>query len=126
MILVDSNLVIYTRQRGYDRLREQLALQDVAVCSITQIEVLGWHLLEPIDKSVFLEFFNQAAVLQLDQAVIDQTIKVKRSKPKIRLGDSIIAGTALAHHLELWTNNTKDFSSIQGLKFVNPLEPGSK
>lgn len=122
MILVDSNIIIYSRQQGYDKLREQLSLQDVAACSVVQIEVLGWHLLEVSDKSAFQAFFNQATVYQLDDAIVNQTTKVRQSKPGVHLGDAIIAATAIVHSLVLWTANTDDFADIEGLKVINPLE----
>lgn len=125
MILVDSNIVIYSRQQGYDKLREQLSLQDVAACSVVQIEVLGWHLLEVSDKSAFQAFFNQATVYQLDDAIVNQTIKVRQSKPGVHLADAIIAATAIVHSLVLWTANADDFSDIKDLKIINPLKKKS-
>lgn len=122
MILADSNIVIYSRQLGYDQLRQQLSSQEVAVCSVVQIEVLGWHLLEALDESAFANFFKQAVNYQLDDTIINRTIKLKRLKPSLRLADSIIAATALIHRLELWTANTKDFERIEGLKIHNPLK----
>lgn len=122
MILVDSNIIIYSRQPGYDKLREQLSLQDVAACSIVQIEVLGWHLLEPPDELAFRNLFKQAAIYQLDEAVINKTIEVRRLNHGIHLPDAIIAATALVHRLVLWTANTDDFADIEGLKLVNPLK----
>jgi len=44
-----------------------------------------------------------------------------RKKKKIRLGDSLVAATALVHDESLVTNNVKDFDWIEGLKIVNPL-----
>jgi predicted nucleic acid-binding protein len=38
------------------------------------------------------------------------------------LGDAIVAGTALAHQLELVTRNVGDFSWIQGLSLIDPVE----
>lgn len=122
MILVDSNIVIYSRQPGYDMLRQQLSQQDVAACSVIQIEVLGWHLLEPRDELVFKNFFQQAAMYQLDEPIIKKTIEVRRLKPGIHLPDAIIAATALVNRLELWTANIDDFIGVKGLKLNNPLE----
>ena len=38
----------------------------------------------------------------------------------MKLGDAIIAATALVHGLVLITNNTKDFTQIQDLVIVDP------
>ncbi|MBI2589149.1 type II toxin-antitoxin system VapC family toxin [Candidatus Saccharibacteria bacterium] len=122
MILADSNIVIYSRQPGYDQLRKQLSSREVAACSVIQIEVLGWHLLEKPDEAAFEDFFKQAVNYQLDEAIIAQSIKLKRLKPGLHLPDAIIAATALVHHLELWTANAEDFSEIEGLKLHNPVQ----
>lgn len=122
MILADSNIVIYARQKGYDHLRTLLANESVAACSVVEIEVLGWHFLEPADEEAFRDFFTQAVMYQLDEAVIAQTIQLKRQQPKMHLGDTIIAATALAYNLELWTANVEDFDEVDGLKLHNPLE----
>lgn len=122
MILADSNIVIYARQPGYNQLRKRLSSQEVAACSVVQIEVLGWHLLEEPDESAFADFFKQAVNYQLDEPIINQTIKLKRVKPGLHLADAIVAATALVHGLELWTANTDDFSEIEGLKLHNPAQ----
>lgn len=38
------------------------------------------------------------------------------------LGDSLIAATALEHHLTLATANVDDFLWVDGLKVLNPLK----
>jgi len=40
---------------------------------------------------------------------------------KIKLGDSLVAGTALLHDLTLVTRNVDDFTGIDGLKVLNPF-----
>ena len=39
----------------------------------------------------------------------------------MKLGDSLIAATALEHDLSLATNNTKDYKWIDGLVLINPI-----
>jgi predicted nucleic acid-binding protein len=36
--------------------------------------------------------------------------------------DTLIAATAIVHHLTLVTRNTKDFESLEGIMVVNPFE----
>jgi len=40
---------------------------------------------------------------------------------KLKLGDALIAATALVHDLELVTHNLADFSWITGLRVVDPM-----
>jgi predicted nucleic acid-binding protein len=42
----------------------------------------------------------------------------KRTLPVM---DSLLAATAMAHHLTLVTRNTKDFESITGIALINPF-----
>jgi predicted nucleic acid-binding protein len=39
----------------------------------------------------------------------------------MKLGDSLVAGTALLHGLTLVTRNVDDFTRINGLKVLNPF-----
>lgn len=57
---------------------------------------------------------------ELDKEVIDDAIRLRQAR-KMRLGDSIIAATALCRGLRLATNNTEDSTGIAGLELFNPL-----
>jgi predicted nucleic acid-binding protein len=52
---------------------------------------------------------------------VQSAIQLRR-RQTIRLGDAIIAATALEHALSLVTRNTDDFQWIEGLTLVNPFE----
>lgn len=65
-------------------------------------------------------FVNTAVVLPLDEVVTEKTIRLRRQHKKLKLGDAIIAATALVHGLTIISRNTKDFQQIAGLDCVNP------
>ncbi len=44
-----------------------------------------------------------------------------RKKYNLKLGDSLIAATAMVHDLEIYTRNTDDFKNIKELKTFNPI-----
>jgi predicted nucleic acid-binding protein len=44
-------------------------------------------------------------------------------KRRLKLGDAIIAATALTHRMPLVTRNTDDFAGIPGLRLIDPLAP---
>jgi len=50
-------------------------------------------------------------LIPLSDAVAQQAIQLRQQR-RIKLGDSIIAGTALVHGLTLVTHNTDDFDWI--------------
>ena len=66
------------------------------------------------------EFVDTATVIPLDQAVTKQTIDLRRKYNKLKLGDAIIAATALVHQLSLITRNVDDFKNIEGLNIIDP------
>ncbi len=45
-----------------------------------------------------------------------------RQEKSMSLGDALIAGTALEHDLALVTRNIDDFSWIDTLRIINPLD----
>ena len=73
----------------------------------------------PAKMQLLEEFLASATTFPLDDAVTKKTIELRRIK-KIKLGDAIIAATALVYNLALITRNTNDFKNIDGLVTVNP------
>jgi len=84
---------------------------------VVKIEVLGYND-APAKMHLLEEFLASATIFPLDDAVTQKTIELRRIK-KIKLGDAVIAATALLHNLTLITRNTTDFKDIAGLISVN-------
>ena len=84
---------------------------------INKIEVLGFNG-SPSELLVFSEFIQAAQVIPLSEAVVQQTIEIRKIY-KIKLPDAIIAATAMVHDLTLITRNTSDFYPIQQLPCIN-------
>jgi predicted nucleic acid-binding protein len=57
--------------------------------------------------------------LPISEAVIQQTIAIRQQK-KIKLGDAIIAATALVYNYKIVTRNVSDFNGISGLVVIDP------
>jgi predicted nucleic acid-binding protein len=119
-MLLDSDVIIYAAQGKL--MDHDFPRVGAITCSIiSTIETLGYHKL-PINELLALErFFTKIVILPLNDAIVEQAIQLRQAR-NMRLGDSIIAATALVHDLELWTNNTKDFKHIEELRLVNPLD----
>ena len=66
------------------------------------------------------EFINLATILPLDKVVTKKAIELRRNNRKLKLGDAIIAATAMVHQLTLMNKNTKDFMKIEGLQIIDP------
>ena len=123
--LIDSNVVIdYVAsklpQNGSDFV-ETIFNNDFLISIIVKIEVLGFDDL-PFKIQAMEEFIDMADVFTLNETIARQTILLRRKHKKIKLGDAIIAATALVHDLTIISRNTKGFKNIMGLDCVDPHE----
>jgi predicted nucleic acid-binding protein len=119
-MLLDSNILIYRAVGTYPELDEILSRKELAVASVTKIEALGYPGIGDFEREWLEIAFLHLRVLPLDEWVIARSIALRR-QVKIRLGDAIIAGTALVHGLPLVSRNERDFRNIPGLKVINPF-----
>ena len=119
-MLLDSNIIIYAAQPEHAALRQFIETHAPAVSVISHIEVLGYHKLQEDDRQFLEQFFRTAERLPLSEAVVQWAVKL-RQRRKMSLGDSIVAGTAIAHERTLVTRNTDDFRWIEEIKLLNPL-----
>jgi toxin FitB len=85
---------------------------------IVKIEVLGYNDI-PAKMQLLEEFLASATIFPLDDSVTQKTIELRRTK-KMKLGDAIIAATALVYGVVILTRNTADFNNIEGLTSINP------
>ena len=122
MKLIDSNIIIYASKPGFDHLHPLLAEAEVAVSVITQVETLGYHQLTADEKRYLAEFFGNVERLPVSEAVVQQAIALRQMRT-IKLGDSLIAATAMAHGATLVTHNAEDFKWIAGLAVLDPFPP---
>ncbi len=120
-MLLDSNIIIYSAKREYAELRGFLAENVYSVSAISIVEVLGYHLLGDKQRQYLIEFFKAANILSISDSVVTEAVKLRQMR-RMSLGDAIVAGTALDHRLALATRNVEDFSWIQSLSLINPLE----
>ena len=58
--------------------------------------------------------------LALDEENIQRAIQLRQQR-SMKLGDSIIAATALEYGVALVTRNEGDFKHIAGLQVINPF-----
>jgi len=119
-MLLDSNIIIYAALPEHSALQDFIAKHAPAVSAVSRVEVLGYHLLTQQARSEFEEFFAAASVLPVSDLVISKAIEIRQLR-KLKLGDALIAGTALAHGLTLVTRNFQDFEWIDGLVLLDPL-----
>lgn len=108
VILLDSNVLIYMMNGQKPSLLNWVSQYDIAVSDVTRIEILGYHRLSDQQKYVGTKLIEMSTCLSINDQVVQQAIMLKQQRA-IKLGDSLIAATALAYHLPLATYNVSDF-----------------
>ena len=119
-ILVDTDILIKS-YRGEDKKYEQLALikDHFAISVITACELLVGAKNSKQLISIRKEL-RAYTILHFDIGISTITFTIFKkyaSSGKLKMADSIIAGTALRHKLELYTDNKKDYHFIEGITF---------
>lgn len=119
-MLLDTNIVIHACQPGGDWLAPWTTHPDAAIASVTRIEALGFAGISPEEETAILDFIHTSPIYALDDEVIEQAIRLRQQK-KMKLGDAIIAATAVAYDIPLVTRNEDDFKHIPNLDLRNPF-----
>jgi predicted nucleic acid-binding protein len=120
-VILDSNILIYFVDPGYERLREYLEQQETELFAslISKLEVLGYHQLTIGNRLDLERLLGNMAILPISNSVIDKAIQLRQQRRR-SMGDSIIAATALLYNLPVLTNNVADFSTIiDGLRVIS-------
>ena len=124
MRLLDSNILIYANQPEHSFLRAWVLAPDTRVSALSIPEVLGFAELDPVAEAEFEEWFEALFLFDVTRAVLRRSATLRRER-RLKLGDAIIAATALEHGCELVTRNVGDFTGIRGLTVINPFTPTS-
>ena len=120
-MLLDTNVVIYSCQTDGGWLAPWTGHADAAIASVTRVEALGFVEIAPAEESAIREYLGRCLAYPLDEEVIERAIRLRQQK-KMKLGDAIIAATALEFGLPLVTRNVDDFKHVAGLEIINPFE----
>lgn len=119
MVIFDTNIFIYA---GMGRLKlSKIADIDAGYASITVIETLGFHEITSVEQRKLMQILEAYQMIDLSESIIHRAVSLRQDK-RMSLGDAIVAATALEQDIPLWTVNTRDFSHIEELKLVDPLQ----
>ena len=88
---------------------------------ISKIELLGCKNHTPTSYHQAEQLIDNAVLIDLNQAIIQQSIELKRQYT-IKLPDAVIAASCLINGLDLISRNTEDFKHIPNLEEINPFE----
>ena len=118
--LLDSNILIYAAQPQHAFLDEWLEAPGTIFSAVSITEVLGYEGLTSGDEELFEAMFAQLIMESVSEAILRRAAGLRRVR-KMKLGDAIIAATALETDSELVTRNEQDFRGIDGLQIINPF-----
>lgn len=121
--LLDSDILIYATQPGNNFLDRWLEDPATQVSSISIPEVLGYEGISGDDERMFEAMFAELRLQPVTESVLRRAASLRRRR-RIKLGDAIIAATALETGSDLVTRNEQDFRGIDGLRIVNPFASG--
>ncbi|MET4083483.1 tRNA(fMet)-specific endonuclease VapC [Pedobacter sp. UYP30] len=126
MILCDTNILIeiYRGNTFIIEIVKQIGQENIAVSDVTRAELLygarNLKELQTIRKDL-----NKLTVLPIQSSIsslaIELVVKYALSH-KLSLPDALIASTAIAHKLALYTLNLKDFKFLDGVRLFDDLE----
>lgn len=119
-MVLDTNILIYATGPDGAKLQRWLADPGATVSVISRIETLGFHKITPEEKSALTAMLASLPELGLNEPVVTTAIMLRQQR-KMRLGDAVIAATALTHNLPLVTRNTQDFKHVTGLRLIDPF-----
>jgi predicted nucleic acid-binding protein len=122
--LIDTNVIIGILNGAIPK-KNALKLAKIIdtnflVSTIVNIESLGYYSIKPDDKIRISRFLSKATTFYIDKKIQEKAIEIRQNK-KMKLGDSIIAATALVHNLTIVTRNETDFWGL-GLTIYNPFD----
>ena len=123
MYLLDTNILIYHLNRSIpvqsiEKIR-QILKNHFNISIISKMELLGFRRHSPQSYKKSESFLENAAIIGLDDEIVDTVIQLRKNK-SIKLPDAIIAATARVNHWTLVTRNENDFSGIE-LTILNPF-----
>lgn len=122
--LIDTNIAIYLLDgtlplHALSKVRSYLATE-CNISIITRIELLGWPFPDDQKQAEAENFTLASNIYRLTDSVADRCILLRRAH-KIKLGDALIAATALEHGLTIVSRNISDFKNINGLNSIDPF-----
>jgi predicted nucleic acid-binding protein len=116
--LIDTNVAIYyfgsLLSEDAASFIEALFKSNYYISVINRIELLGFNKISPAQHKALEAFVNNATIIDLDEAVVIETIKI-RQQSSTKLPDAIIAASCIVNDCCLLSNNSKDFEKINGL-----------
>jgi tRNA(fMet)-specific endonuclease VapC len=123
MILCDTNILIEFYKNNIAIIQElhQIGSQNLAISVITRAE-LYYGAINKNELNRIQKHLDLLQNIHIDPPISEQFIQLMANyslSHKLTIPDALIAATALANDLELYTLNIKDFRFIENLKLYH-------
>ncbi len=119
MYTLDTNVVLYylNKEEEVISLISNLVAQNSAltVATVSEVELFAYPNLSETEETNIRNILKTIYSIPLDSRIANQAAILKRTHT-MKLGDSIIAATAVLTGSTLLTRNVRDFKKIPGLK----------
>ena len=100
-------------------LMDKIVDKESIISFIAEIELQAWSPPNQEDLKIYQFFVSSSTVIGVDDNIIKETIKIRKSF-KLKLPDALIAATAITNNMTLIADNDKDFKQVPELKYINP------
>ncbi|MBI3186011.1 MAG: PIN domain-containing protein [Myxococcales bacterium] len=131
MIVIDTSIFVDAerkREQAEARLRELIAgdLADLAVCSVTILELTRSPKLTPTWRQFYSRLFDTVSVLEVDRPAAEMGAAIARERQQegqtMQNTDALIAGCAAAAGADLLLTSDDDFAGIRhfAVELVRP------
>lgn len=119
-MLLDTNIVIHACKPDGAWLSAWTRHPQAACASVTRVEALGFTSISTEEDEAIRTFLSAILSYALDDEVVESAVRLRQQK-RMKLGDAVIAATALEYGVPLVTRNVDDFKHIPGLQIINPF-----
>jgi predicted nucleic acid-binding protein len=122
MIFIDTNVIINyfkAEPRAVNFFEKYKNKNNFVISIITKIELTSYPNLIEEELLKIEKFLKEFIIIPVDENIASICSYLRR-KYKTKLGDAIIAATAIYYNSSLLTFNTRDFKKIKELKIISP------
>jgi predicted nucleic acid-binding protein len=121
MIFIDTNVIINyfkAEARSVNFFEKYKNKDTFGISIITKIELTSYPNITEEELLKIEEFLKEFIIIPVDENIASICSYIRR-KYKTKLGDSIIAATAIYYNSPLLTFNIRDFKKIKELKLIS-------
>ncbi len=122
MIFIDTNIIINyfkAEAKAVNFFEKYKNKENFGISIITKIEITSYPYITEEEFLKIEEFLKEFIIIPVDEN-ISSICSYLRRKYKMKLGDAIIAATAIYYNSPLLTFNIRDFKKIKELKIISP------